>query len=71
MCQGEKILTIKAKFFQEAMFLSSFSLTRSKYTAVQKGPSSPLQARIIHLRHKTSLLGTPWPFWTCIFSLGK
>ena len=36
MCQGEKILTIKAKFFQEAMFLSSFSLTRSKYTAVQK-----------------------------------
>ena len=29
------------------------------------------QANSMHLRHETSLLSTPLPFWTCIIILGK
>ena len=31
---------------------------------------STRQASCMHLRHRTSLMSTPWSFWTCIFTLG-
>ena len=36
-----------------------------------KLPWSTQQASSMHLRHGTSLLSTPLPFWTCIITLGK
>ena len=61
--------SLKPNYFKKQHFSSSFLLTWSKYTGL-KWQWSTRQANAMHWRHETSLLITPWPFWTCSFTSG-
>ena len=61
----------KAKSFEEAKF---FVLIFTYYLRLwyrSKLDWSTQKASSMHLRHGTSLLSTPLPFWTFIITLGK
>ena len=68
--QNWKLKFLKPDYFKKICFLSSFLLTWSKYIG-PKWPRNTLQASSMHLEHETSLLRTPWQYWTCIFTSGK
>ena len=67
---GADLSLLKPNHFKKQCSSSSFLLTWSKYTS-PKWAWSTRQANFMHLKHGTSLLSTPWPFWTCIFTSGK
>ena len=57
------IFLLKPNYFKKIFNHHLYLLTRQKW--------STRQASFMHLRHETSLLSTPWQFWTCIFTSGK
>ena len=60
---------LKPEYSKKQRFSSSFLHTWSKHTG-PKWSWSTLQANFIHIRHGTSLLSSPWSFWTCLFTSG-
>ena len=59
--------TLKPNYFKQQCSSSSFSLTWSRYTG-PKWSWSTEQASTMSKMLSTSMLSTPWPFWTCILS---
>ena len=71
---GNGKLTVCSKIFCQILFIFMFPIQKWKHVKYKAKSKSKLawstqQVSSMHLRHGTSLLSTPLPFWTNIITL--